>query len=77
MNTHQSQSIQNKRDSIKVCIRVRPLLFHEDTEYWYIDSNSGIISSNDHQVSSTPMSRVLMDSTYSKQKFQFDNMNKT
>ncbi|MCQ2818035.1 MAG: hypothetical protein MJ252_12285 [archaeon] len=72
MNSNQIS--QNKRDSIKVCIRFRPILVHEDTEYWSIDPNTGIISSSNKKEFTTPMSKILMDSTYSKQQFQFDKV---
>ena len=29
-----------KNESIKVCLRTRPLLIHEDTEFWIVDDSS-------------------------------------
>ena len=33
-----------KIDTIKVCVRVRPLLEHEDSEFWMPDLNENIIT---------------------------------
>ena len=32
-----TNSIKNKIEAVKVYIRLRPLLQHEDTEFWKID----------------------------------------
>ena len=36
----------SKRETIKVCIRLRPLLPHEDVEYWKVDETTNTISSS-------------------------------
>ena len=30
-------NIKVKNEAIKVCLRTRPLLIHEDTEFWIVD----------------------------------------
>lgn len=70
----------SKRETIKVCIRVRPLLPHEDVEYWTIDENENIISSvnfsdNSNQIQQNSfMAKALMDSIYTSQSFHFDKI---
>jgi hypothetical protein len=29
-----------KNETIKVCIRIRPLLLHEDSEFWGVNENT-------------------------------------
>ena len=36
--------LKQKVDTIKVCIRVRPLLIHEDVEFWVPDTKNNTIS---------------------------------
>lgn len=36
-NNNNTNSIKSKIESIKVYIRIRPLLQHEDVEFWQID----------------------------------------
>jgi hypothetical protein len=46
-NTPQKQLVQNqkpKNETIKVCVRVRPLLHHEDAEFWQVDEKNHTIS---------------------------------
>jgi hypothetical protein len=31
---------KGKNETIKVCIRIRPLLTHEDSEFWAVKENS-------------------------------------
>lgn len=38
-----SNSTKNKIEPIKVYIRLRPLLQHEDTEFWKIDEHNNNI----------------------------------
>lgn len=70
----------SKRETIKVCIRVRPLLPHEDVEYWTIDENENTISSvnfsdNSNQIQQNSfMAKALMDSIYTSQSFHFDKI---
>ena len=44
-NLNSSISTQ-KSETIKVCIRIRPLLPHEDIEYWEINKEENSISSS-------------------------------
>ena len=39
-----AKPIKTKNDTIKVCIRIRPLLQHEDAEFWTVDENTHSIS---------------------------------
>jgi len=32
-----TSNIKVKNEAIKVCLRTRPLLIHEDTEFWIAD----------------------------------------
>ena len=38
MNNSDNTKLRN--ENIKVCIRVRPLLRHEDSELWFVNSNN-------------------------------------
>ena len=66
-----------KRETIKVCIRVRPLLSHEDIEYWDVDEVNSTISSlnlsdpSNQSLQNNFMSKALMDSIYTSQSFPF------
>ena len=40
-----TNNINSKTSTIKVAIRLRPLLPHEDFEYWSVDPNNNLISS--------------------------------
>ena len=33
-------TIKQRNENIKVCIRVRPLLQHEDSELWLVNNNN-------------------------------------
>ena len=69
-----------KRETIKVCIRVRPLLSHEDIEYWDVDEVNSTISSlnlsdpSNQSLQNNFMSKALMDSIYTSQSFHFDKI---
>jgi hypothetical protein len=41
-NTTKEKSTKN--ETIKVCVRLRPLLSHEDTEFWIVDESKNTIS---------------------------------
>lgn len=63
----------SKRETIKVCIRLRPLLAHEDVEYWKVDETTNTISSSppdDIQIAN----KNFLDSIYSAQSFHFDKI---
>ena len=42
MNSNQNLKIRN--EAIKVCVRVRPMLSHEDIEFWVADEEKNQIS---------------------------------
>lgn len=76
-----------KRETIKICIRIRPLLPHEDIEYWTSDPSQNAISSMNKPnlntssslsfsqlLSNNPFGKVLIDSVYSAQTFHFDKV---
>ena len=44
-SSYSSNNISTKSSTIKVAIRLRPLLPHEDFEYWTVDINKNIIAS--------------------------------
>ena len=44
-SNYSSNNINTKTSTIKVAIRLRPLLPHEDFEYWTVDLNKNIIAS--------------------------------
>ena len=44
-SNYSSNNINSKASTIKVAIRLRPLLPHEDFEYWKVDINKNIIAS--------------------------------
>ena len=82
---------------IRVCIRVRPLLSHEDVEFWQVDKEKNIIYTDNYysdqneiinesyaltnnlsnkSISYTKkdVKRLLIDSIYAPQKFNFDKV---
>lgn len=78
---------QQKQDSVRVCIRMRPLLQHEDAEFWETDPPTNrIFTTNayetrdllsDYSLQNIPnkdVKRALMDSIYSPQSFTFDKI---
>ena len=79
---------KQSQSSVKVCIRMRPLLQHEDAEFWQIDENSNTIFtanaynntdllSESYSLTNLPnrdIKRALMDSIYSPQNFAFDKV---
>ena len=84
-----NQNKNNKQEAIKVCIRVRPVLQHEDSEFWFVDEDTNCVatlnsfggnvketSSNysGNQGRETQMRKLLMDSIYSPQQFKFDKI---
>ena len=81
------QQQQQKQDSVRVCIRMRPLLQHEDAEFWETDPPTNrIFTTNayetrdllsDYSLQNIPnkdVKRALMDSIYSPQSFTFDKI---
>lgn len=43
-DNNKHNKVNTKIDTIKVCIRVRPLLDHEDVEFWKPDQTSSILT---------------------------------
>ena len=81
-NLNSSISTQ-KSETIKVCIRIRPLLSHEDIEYWEINKEENSISSTqiDEKEDKTntflkpnPLNSLLIESIYTPQNFHFDKI---
>ena len=74
----------NKTTTIKVAIRLRPLLPHEDFEYWIIDPiNNLITSSFDNNINYNnkkdinnlnSINQLLLDNIYVPQRFKFDKL---
>ena len=74
----------NKTTTIKVAIRIRPLLSHEDFEYWIIDPvNNLITSSFDNNINFknkkdknnlNSINQLLLDNIYIPQSFKFDKI---
>ena len=81
-----SLNLNNKATTtIKVAIRIRPLLPHEDFDYWIIDlSNNLITSSFDSNSNSNnikkdktninAINQLLLDNIYIPQSFKFDKI---
>ena len=73
-----------KTTTIKVAIRIRPLLPHEDFEYWIIDPvNNLITSSFDNNINFknkkdknnlNSINQLLLDNIYIPQSFKFDKI---
>ena len=83
-NLNSSISTQ-KSETIKVCIRIRPLLPHEDIEYWEINKEENSISSsqiieNEKEINKNifikpnPLNTLLIESIYTPQNFHFDKI---
>ncbi len=79
----------NKTTTIKVAIRLRPLLPHEDFEYWIIDPQNNLITSsfdNNYNNSNhkylkkeknnnlNTINQMLLDNIYIPQSFKFDKI---
>ena len=77
----------NKTTTIKVAIRLRPLLPHEDFEYWIIDSINNLITSsfdnNNNNINYNnkkdknnlnSINQLLLDNIYVPQSFKFDKI---
>ena len=74
----------NKTTTIKVAIRLRPLLPHEDFEYWIIDPINNLITSsfdNNYNNNSkidknnlNTINQLLLDNIYIPQSFKFDKI---
>ena len=74
----------NKTTTIKVAIRLRPLLPHEDFEYWIVDPINNLITSsfdNNYNNNSkkdknnlNTINQLLLDNIYIPQSFKFDKI---
>ena len=74
----------NKTTTIKVAIRLRPLLPHEDFEYWIIDPLNNLITSsfdyNTNYINKkdknnlNSINQLLLDNIYIPQSFKFDKI---
>ncbi len=79
-----SYNTNNKTTTITVAIRIRPLLPHEDFEYWIIDPvNNLITSSFDNNINFknkkdknnlNSINQLLLDNIYIPQSFKFDKI---
>ena len=56
----------NNNYNIRVCIRLRPLLPHEDIEYWTVNKDQNTIS--------TTSQNKIIDNIYQSQSFSFDKI---
>ena len=71
-SNYSSNNINTKISTIKVAIRLRPLLPHEDFEYWTVDLNKNIIASKSENKNSANESF----SSIKSDKINFINKNK-
>ena len=71
-SNYSSNNINAKTSTIKVAIRLRPLLSHEDFEYWTVDLNKNIIASKSENKNSANESF----SSIKSDKINFINKNK-
>ena len=71
-SNYSSNNINAKTSTIKVAIRLRPLLPHEDFEYWTVDLNKNIIASKSENKNSANESF----SSIKSDKINFINKNK-
>ena len=71
-SNYSSNNINTKTSTIKVAIRLRPLLSHEDFEYWTVDLNKNIIASKSENKNSANESF----SSIKSDKINFINKNK-
>ena len=71
-SNYSSNNINPKTSTIKVAIRLRPLLSHEDFEYWTVDLNKNIIASKSENKNSANESF----SSIKSDKINFINKNK-
>ena len=71
-SNYSSNNINAKTSTIKVAIRLRPLLSHEDFEYWTVDLNKNIIASKSENKNSANESF----SSIKNDKINFINKNK-
>ena len=79
-----SLNLNNKATTtIKVAIRIRPLLPHEDFDYWIIDLSNNLITSSFDSNSNNikkdktninAINQLLLDNIYIPQSFKFDKI---
>ena len=81
-----SYNTNNKTTTITVAIRLRPLLPHEDFEYWIIDPQNNLITSSleinhnysfykkDKNNNLNTINQLLLDNIYIPQSFKFDKI---
>ena len=65
-STISNNNTNNNNYNIKVCIRLRPLLPHEDIEYWTVNKEQNTIS--------TTSQNKIIDNIYQSQSFSFDKI---
>lgn len=88
-NYHSINNNNNKTTTIKVAIRLRPLLPHEDFEYWVIDPINNLIKTsfdsnynkyykkdknNSFYQDPNNINQLLLDNIYIPQSFKFDKI---
>ena len=88
-NYHSINNNNNKTTTIKVAIRLRPLLPHEDFEYWVIDPINNLIKTsfdsnynkhykkdknNSFYQDPNSINQLLLDNIYIPQSFKFDKI---
>ena len=88
-NYHSINNNNNKTTTIKVAIRFRPLLPHEDFEYWVIDPINNLIKTsfdsnynkyykkdknNSFYQDPNNINQLLLDNIYIPQSFKFDKI---
>ena len=88
-NYHNNNNNNNKTTTIKVAIRLRPLLPHEDFEYWVIDPINNLIKTsfdsnynkyykkdknNSFFHDPNNINQLLLDNIYIPQSFKFDKI---
>ena len=85
INNYSYNYTNNKTTTIKVAIRLRPLLPHEDFEYWIVDPVNNLITSSQDNNYNNKLSKkdknniyninqLLLDNIYLSQSFKFDKI---
>ena len=88
-NNYHNNNNNSKTTTIKVAIRLRPLLPHEDFEYWVIDPINNLIKTsfdsnynkhykkdknNSYLQDPNSINQLLLDNIYIPQSFKFDKI---